>query len=169
MSPTQPIKRNLAKRRPALQQKLDSMRLTIAPIVHVKTGLPPLDYPRTMLQLFLLTEAQLDSMAQFYSQVHPTPLTDLYPQTMDWNRPILDKPKEGEDTSFTVTDLERLKIKMRMFARFIGMRGAETPHWELERQIEILGERVRRAVEMEDERGDAGWGEKFYKGPPRMW
>jgi hypothetical protein len=163
------MKRNFSKRNLSFQKKLDAMRLTIAPIVHVTTGLPPPEYPRTMLQLFLLTEPQLDSMAQFYSQIHLSALTGLYPQTMDWNRPILDKPEEGEDATFTVTDVERLKIKMRMFARFIGMRGAETPTWELERQIEILAEKVRKEVEMEQGRDGAGWGKKFYEGPPRMW
>ena len=55
------------------------MRLTIAPIVHVETGLPAPDYPHTMLSLFLLTEAQLDALATYYSQSH---MCALYPRAL---------------------------------------------------------------------------------------
>ena len=63
-----------------------------------------------------------------------------------------------------LTDYERLKVKMRMFARFIGMRGAETPTWEYERQVEMLRRRIERSVEEEERREMKG-----YRGPPRMW
>jgi len=141
---------SLSRRNPALALKLSQMRLTIAPIVHVESGLPAPDYPPTILSLFLLTEAQLDALAAYYSQSSPSHLTRQYPCTMDWQHPFLDTSDAlAEDCK--LDHLERLKVKMRMFARFIGMRGAETPRWEYERQIEILGNKVRRSVRAEAE------------------
>jgi hypothetical protein len=37
-----------------------------------------------------------------------------------------------------------------MFARFIGIRGAETPRWEYERQVEILRAKIERSVRDEE-------------------
>ena len=150
-----------SSRNPDLALKISQMRLTIAPIVHVETGLPAPDYPHTMLSLFLLTEAQLDALATYYSQSHMSDLTFQYPTTMNWQQPFLDKSESlAEDCK--LDDLERLKVKMRMFARFIGMRGAETPGWEYERQVEILGNKVRRSVRAEAEE-EAGV-KKFFLG-----
>lgn len=139
-----------ANRNPQLQEKISQMRLTIAPIVHIGTGLPPPQFPSTMLELFLLTEDQLDEMAHFYSQTTPNAQTICYPQTMDWNRPLLARGTPGEPADCQLSDHERLKIKMRMFARFIGMRGAETPIWEYERQIEILKAKIDHSIEEEE-------------------
>jgi hypothetical protein len=152
----------LSQRNPELAHKISQMRLTIAPIVHVKSGRPAPDFPPTMLSLFTLTEAQLDSMASYYSQSHtPTELTYKYPQTMDWNKPFL-AADPGLPEDCKLSELERLKVKMRMFARFIGMRGAETPQWEYERQIEILGNKIGRSVREEEEEGLRN---KAYRGP----
>lgn len=146
-------KRSISDRNPELALKIAQMRLTIAPIIHVVTGKPAPEFPHTMLSLFTLTEAQLDALAAFYSQTHA--LDDLkyqYPQTMDWSKPFLDNdPQLPEDCR--LTEMERLKVKMRMFARFIGMRGAETPQWEYERQFEILGNKIGRVVREDDEEG----------------
>ena len=125
------------------------MRLTIAPIIHVITGQPAPDFPPSMLSLFTLTEPQLDALAAYYSQSHNDGLKYKYPQTMDWSKPFLNNdPALPEDCK--LSGMERLKVKMRMFARFIGMRGAETPGWEYERQIEILARKVERAVREEE-------------------
>lgn len=151
----------LAERNPKLAAKISQMRLTIAPIVHIETGLAPPCFPATMLHLFLLTEAQLDAMAAYYSQSRRTPTahTFAYPQIMDWHRPFL-----ATDASLPekcrLSDLERLKVKTRMFARFIGMRGAETPRWEYERQVEILRNKIERNIREEE-----CIREKFYWGP----
>lgn len=144
-------KRTLSQRNPDLALKISQMRLTIAPIVHVVTGQPAPDFPQTMLSLFTLTEPQLDRLADYYSQSHaPTELTYQYPQTMDWNKPFLaTSPALPEDCK--LSEIERLKVKMRMFARFIGMRGADTPRWEYERQVEILGNKIGRVVREEEE------------------
>ncbi|KAF2750623.1 hypothetical protein M011DRAFT_396325 [Sporormia fimetaria CBS 119925] len=157
----------LSRKNPALARKISEMRLTIAPIVHAETGLPPPDFPSTLLQLFLLTEDQLDRMAAYYDQIIPTQHTSQYPQSMDWNRAILARPDEWEgngewdvDADECITPYERLKIKMRMFARFIGMRGAETPRWEYERQVDLLMRRFERSVRqgMESERKSRWYG-----------
>jgi hypothetical protein len=170
----------LAQRNPALAEKIEQLRLNIAPIVHVRTGIPPSAFPSSMLQLFLLTEPQLDAMAHYYSQASPTSIAEhqqqqqppvacnpfssssppsapsssdlkfAYPQTMDWTRPFLSTdPTLPENCK--LTDVERLKVKMRMFARFIGMRGAETPRWEYERQVEILRNKIERSVRQEED------------------
>jgi hypothetical protein len=145
---------------PELAEKISQMRLNIAPIVHVETGLPPPDFPTTMLSLFLLTEPQLDSMARFYNQSTPTALTFAYPAVMEWDKSFLsDDPSLPEECR--LSGLERLKIKMRMFARFIGMRGTEMPEWECERQMEILGKRVGWEVRRD---GEAAL-RKCYRGP----
>lgn len=144
-------KRSLADRNPELAQKIAQMRLTIAPIIHVITGRPAPEYPHTMLSLFTLTEAQLDALADYYSQSNSLDaLKHHYPQTMDWAAPFLEHdPTLPEDCK--LTEIERLKVKMRMFARFIGMRGADTPSWEYERQVEILGNKISHLVRQEEE------------------
>jgi hypothetical protein len=139
----------LLSRNPELLDKISQMRLTIAPIVHVQNGLSGPDFPPTMLNLFLLTEAQLDQLAHFYSQSTPDALTHQYPQTMDWSKPFLEKDSTLPENC-RLNELERVKIKMRMFARFIGMREAETPRWEYERQVEILSNKIARSVEEEE-------------------
>jgi hypothetical protein len=149
----------LSERNPALAEKISQMRLTIAPIVHVETGRPAPDFPATMLDLFLLTESQLDALATYYHQASLTDLTHQYPQTMDWAQPFLDH-NDALPENCQLGELERLKVKMRMFARFIGMRGADTPKWEYERQVEILRNKIQRSVQ-EEERSLR----KFYYGP----
>lgn len=139
----------LHERNPAFASKLSQMRLAIAPIVHVQNGLPAPDYPKTMLALFCLTENQLDAMAQYYSQSTPSLFTYQYPQTMDWSRDILSNNSELPDNC-KLNDAERLRVKMRMFARFIGITGAETPTWEYERQVEILSNKIRRGIAEEE-------------------
>ncbi|KAF1836695.1 hypothetical protein BDW02DRAFT_596195 [Decorospora gaudefroyi] len=151
----------LSERNPALAEKISQMRLTIAPIVHVETGKPASEFPCTMLDLFCLTESQLDALATYYSQTCISELTHQYPQTMNWEQPFLNT----DDTlpkNCQLDDLERLKVKMRMFARFIGMRGADTPTWEYERQVEILRNKIQFMVQQEEDKALR----KVYWGPP---
>ena len=152
--------RRLSERNWALSLKISQMRLNIAPIVHVVTGNPAPDFPYTMLSFFLLTEDQLDALAQFYSQDTLSDLTFAYPQIMRWNQDFLSRNTAMLPENCKLTDLERLKIKMRMFARFVGMSGADTPIWEYERQLEILRNDVARRVRLEDMTLN-----KFYRGP----
>ncbi len=68
---------------------------------------------------------------------------------MDWNRPFLSTdPALPENCK--LNGLERLRVKMRMFARFVGIRGTETPGWEIERQVEILGNKIEKSVRDDD-------------------
>jgi hypothetical protein len=85
---------------------------------------------------------------------------------MDWAHQFLDASEElPEDCRLSA--LERLKVKMRMFARFVGMRGAQTPMWEYERQVQILGNKARWAVR-EEERREEEMGRKMYSGSTRL-
>lgn len=68
---------------------------------------------------------------------------------MDWSKPFL-AIADALPENCKLSDLERVKVKMRMFARFIGMRGAETPRWEYERQIEILRNKIERSLQDEE-------------------
>jgi hypothetical protein len=149
-------KMSLSSRNPELAEKISQMRLTIAPIVHIESGLPDPEFPPTMLSLFLLTEDQLDALAHFYSQSTPDALTHQYPQTMDWSKPFLEKDSTLPENC-RLNELERVKVKMRMFARFIGMKGAETPKWEYERQVEILSNKIARSVEEEERSLRKAW------------
>ncbi|EOA88899.1 uncharacterized protein SETTUDRAFT_60998, partial [Exserohilum turcica Et28A] len=161
----------LHKRNPTLALKLSQMALPIAPILHAETHQPPPNFPSTLLSLFLLTESQLDSLAAFYSQTpSPSPsspctmsspthphshshshshLKHAYPNTMNWTHPFLD-PSPSLPPECKLEPLERLKVKMRMFARFIGMRGAETPTWEYERQVQVLRAKIRWGIAVEE-------------------
>ncbi|KAF2799117.1 hypothetical protein K505DRAFT_78257 [Melanomma pulvis-pyrius CBS 109.77] len=152
-------------RNPQLAEKISQMRLNIAPIVHVETGIPSAHFPYTMLELFLLTESQLDEMARYYSQSTPSAFTDCYPQTMNWDQPFLAKSQDGKSIpeDCRLSDYERLQVKMRMFARFVGMKGTDTPKWEYERQMEILKAKIDKSIE-EEERAVLG-GKKIYRGP----
>ncbi|KAF2754068.1 hypothetical protein EJ05DRAFT_147525 [Pseudovirgaria hyperparasitica] len=48
--------------------------------------------------------------------------------------------------------VERLAIKRRMVGKFIGLRGCETPMWEMRAKVRWLDGRVRREIEDERER-----------------
>jgi hypothetical protein len=64
-----------------------------------------------------------------------------------------------------LSDVERLSVKMRMFAQFIGRTGAETPRWEYERGVEILASRIERQIRWEEELEQR---RKLFMGP-RAW
>lgn len=151
-------KMKIMDRNPALALKIEQMRLTLAPIVHVTTGVPAPDFPRTILSFSLLTEDQLDALAQYYDQDTPTALAyDQYPETMNWKLPFLCKDTALPENC-RLSELERLCVKKRMFARFIGMRGTHTPRWEDERQVEILINRIKRSVQEEERLSKGYWG-----------
>jgi len=142
-----------ADRNPALAEKISQLRLKIAPILSVSSGYPHPEFPPTLLHLFLLTEDQLDSLADYYSQIHPDATTFMYPQTMGWNQDLLRRPIANEnsrDGEPQLDDLDRIAIKRRKFAKFIGMKGTETPLWEVETHIHMLGERIKRCLEKEE-------------------
>lgn len=96
-------------RNPALRHKLAQMRLNLSPLVQITTGQVHPDFPRTVLQFWLLTDAQLESLADFYHQRRPSDLTYCYPCPVVW------------DSSLP------LEAKRRKIGSFIGLRGCCDP------------------------------------------
>ena len=140
-------------RNPALASKIATLRLKIAPIICMVSGEPHPAYPNTMLEFWLLTEAQLDMMAHYYSQSTPSKYTYMYPRTMGWDKGFLSGSREDQATAdgrYQLSTAGRIAIKRRKFARFIGMRGCETPAWETQAHIRVLEYRVVRSLQEEE-------------------
>lgn len=102
------IQRRLA-RNPALAHKLQQMTLPLSPLVQLTTGAVHPNFPRTVLQFWLLTDAQLESLAHFYHQRTPGPWSSQYPCPVRWRSDI------------------PLEAKRRKMGRFIGLRGCDSP------------------------------------------
>ncbi|KAF2498417.1 hypothetical protein BU16DRAFT_615460 [Lophium mytilinum] len=143
-----------AARSPALASKIATMRLKICPIVSVMCGQASEHFPGTMLEFWLLTEAQLDGMAHFYSQSTPDEFTNLYPRPMKWDKDFLStatpKAMSSREKRYRLNIQDRMAIKRRKFAKFIGMRGCETPGWEVRAHLRALESRIMRIVEEEE-------------------
>ncbi|KAF4453379.1 beta-xylosidase [Fusarium austroafricanum] len=99
--------RRLAKN-PNLQRKLEQMALPLAPLVQLTTGAVHPSFPTTVLNFWLLTDEQLESLAHFYHQRTPSPWTNQYPCPITWR-----------------SDLP-LEEKRRKMGKFIGLRGCES-------------------------------------------
>ncbi|KAK4159163.1 hypothetical protein QBC43DRAFT_132594 [Cladorrhinum sp. PSN259] len=102
---------------PEFRAKLSQMSLRLAPLVQLTSGQIHPSFPQTLLSFWLLTEAQLDSLAHFYHQRTPCQWTRHYPCPVYW--------------PFGLT----LEEKRRKLGRFIGLRGCDTPggvvgNWE---------------------------------------
>lgn len=96
---------------PAFTQKLTQLRLPLAPLVRLTTGTVHPRFPPTLLHFWLLTDAELDSLATFYHQRAPAcAWTSRYPCPVAWPR-----------TGLGIED------KRRKMGRFIGLRGCESP------------------------------------------
>ena len=85
------------------------MSLKLAPLVQLTSGQVHPAFPQSLLNFWLLTEAQLDSLAHFYHQRTPCEWTAHYPCPVSWS------------PGLTVEE------KRRKLGRFIGLRGCETP------------------------------------------
>lgn len=85
------------------------MAVRLAPLVQLTTGAVHPDFPRTLLAFWLLTDAQLDSLAHFYHQRTPCAWTAQYPCPVSW------PPGLG------------IEEKRRKLGRFIGLRGCDSP------------------------------------------
>lgn len=101
-------------RNPALAHKLRQMALPLSPLVQLTTGAVHPDFPTNVLQFWLLTDGQLESLAGFYHQAtpagaSPSPWAAQYPCPVRWRS---DAPLED---------------KRRRMGRFIGLRGCESP------------------------------------------
>lgn len=99
----------LALRNPPLAHKLHQIALPLSPLVQLTTGAVHPHFPRTVLHFWLLTEAQLESLASFYHQRSPSPWSAQYPCPVVWR-----------------SDLP-LEEKRRRMGKFIGLRGCDSP------------------------------------------
>ncbi|CAJ2501795.1 Uu.00g046480.m01.CDS01 [Anthostomella pinea] len=98
-----------AAKDPAFGEKLRQMALPLAPLVQLTTGDVHPAFPPTLLNFWLLTDAQLEELAHFYHQRTPCRWTFHYPCPITWTP---DMP---------------LEEKRRKIGRFIGLRGCESP------------------------------------------
>lgn len=94
---------------PEFKEKLRQMGLRLSPLVQITTGRPHPEFPRTLLGFWLLTESQLDSMADFYHQRRRNRLTSHYPCPVTWRDDLA------------------MEEKRRKMGKFIGLRGCDTP------------------------------------------
>ncbi|KAF4457014.1 hypothetical protein FALBO_15286 [Fusarium albosuccineum] len=125
--------RRLAKN-PSLQRKLEQMALPLAPLVQLTTGAVHPAFPTTVLNFWLLTDEQLESLAHFYHQRTPCPWTNQYPCPITWSSEL------------------PLEEKRRKMGKFIGLRGCESPIL-LKSEEEILAEVRRARMASEEEMG----------------
>ncbi|KAI1105216.1 hypothetical protein F4804DRAFT_304703 [Jackrogersella minutella] len=144
-NPTQNAKpAQLAERRAAknaaFREKLRQMALPLAPLVQLTTGEVHPSFPGTLLNFWLLTDAQLEELAHFYHQRTPCRWTFHYPCPIAWAARM------------------PLEEKRRRIGRFIGLRGCETPI-RLKSEDEILDEARRARIAEEEDvlRGKLYW------------
>ncbi|KAH8815107.1 hypothetical protein F5884DRAFT_164413 [Xylogone sp. PMI_703] len=117
-------------RNPHFTAKISQLAYRLAPLVRVTTGTVHPSFPATVLNYHLLTESQLDELAEFYHQKTRCRYTSQYPCPVEW----------GSD--LTLTD------KRRKFGRFIGLRGCDTP-LRIKTEEEIM-EELRMARQRDD-------------------
>jgi hypothetical protein len=81
---------------------------------------------------------------------------------MNWDNQWLSRPDERtspRELRQLLTDEERLAMKRRRVGKFIGLRGCQTPSYEVNKRFEWLEGRFERLIERERE-------EVTGKGPP---
>ena len=124
-----------ASRNPALAKKIQSLQLKIAPMVPMPDGgRPHSSYPKTILHFWLLTEAQLDSIAHYYHQSTPGAYTNSYPATMNWDSAFFARLAATERLSSE----QRIAMKRRKLGKFIGLRNCDTPIEEVAFKLQLL-------------------------------
>ncbi|TDZ13046.1 hypothetical protein C8034_v005220 [Colletotrichum sidae] len=122
-----------ASRNAAFQEKIRQMRLPLAPLVQISTGAVHPSFPATLLNFWLLTEAQLDDLARFYHQRSPSPWSGQYPCPIQWRSGLT------------------LEEKRRKIGKFIGLRGCDSPIRIRIKTEEQIVEEARLARLAEDE------------------
>ncbi|KAK7908013.1 hypothetical protein PG985_015316 [Apiospora marii] len=93
----------------AFREKVRQMALPLAPLVQLTTGDVHPRFPATLLNFWLLTDHELESLATFYHQRTPCVWTRHYPCPVAWSPSM------------------PLEEKRRKIGKFIGLRGCETP------------------------------------------
>lgn len=119
-------------RNPGLARKIEQMALPLAPLVQLTTGFVHPAFPKTVLNFWLLTDEQLEALAQFYHQKTPGPWTAQYPCPITWNSNL------------------PLEEKRRKMGKFIGLRGCESPIL-LKTEEEIMADARRARVAADEE------------------
>lgn len=79
---------------------------------------------------------------------------------MNWDRDFLAVPNmlmSREEQETCLPDEERLAIKRRMFGKFIGLRGCDTPLQEMEKRVKFLEATVEREMRRERENMGRKW------------
>ncbi|KPM39500.1 hypothetical protein AK830_g7092 [Neonectria ditissima] len=116
---------------PGLARKLEQMALPLAPLVQLTTGDIHPAFPTTVLNFWLLTDGQLESLAQFYHQKTLGPWTGQYPCPIIWNSSL------------------SLEEKRRKMGKFIGLRGCDSPILLKTEEIQAETRRARLAADEE--------------------
>lgn len=131
-SPSEPVRRTVLTSNRDLAIIVGYMRHPVTPMHQLGTGLVHPDFPTTWAGVALLTEEQMDDIAQFYHQ------------TGGWNQwwlqypcPVLWRPEDG------------VWIKRRKMMEFIGIRKPERPPIEVVGWLNDLEEEVQRRVQEE--------------------
>ncbi|KAH7113565.1 hypothetical protein EDB81DRAFT_670132 [Dactylonectria macrodidyma] len=92
--------RTRSTKNPHLARKLERMARRLLPLVELDQGRIHPSFPRTVLSFWLLTDEQLESLAQFYHQKYPNQYTDLYPCKIIWRHNMSLKEKHHEMGKF---------------------------------------------------------------------
>lgn len=150
----------LSQRNPALAAKISQLSLPLAPLVSLPNGQVHPQFPKTLLNFWLLTTDQLDELAHFYHQRTPGPWSSQYPCPINWrNDATIGKwnlsPTIVQTNSYAIQEEKRMKI-----GRFIGLRGCESPS-EMLTQEDIL-EEVRKEREQQAEKDISQGKRKWY-------
>lgn len=93
----------------ALHDKLRDLSFPLSPLVQITTGYIHPAFPRMVLNYYLLTSDELDSLMEFYHQKGNSEHMLKYPLPVGWEEDM---------------DLEQKRTR---FGRFIGLRGCEGP------------------------------------------
>ncbi|KAI1176735.1 hypothetical protein F4777DRAFT_239725 [Nemania sp. FL0916] len=117
---------------PAFKKKLEQMALPLAPLVQLTTGEIHPAFPGTLLNFWLLTDAELEELAHFYHQRTPCRYTLHYPCPINWSSNV------------------SLEEKRRKIGRFIGLRGCESP-LRIRTEAELMEEARRARLADEEE------------------
>ncbi|POR31856.1 Uncharacterized protein TPAR_07935 [Tolypocladium paradoxum] len=130
------------------------MALPLCPLVQLTTGAVHPHFPRTVLQFWLLTDAQLESLATFYHQRSPSPWSAQYPCPVVWR-----------------SDLP-LEEKRRRMGKFIGLRGCDVDvavHHPGNVAAAIMGAGVRSEDDIADEARLAAADEEVWRRKLSPW
>lgn len=77
-----------------LLSEIDLLRSKLHPLYPQPGGPPHPKFPKTIMHWLLLTEDELDSIAQYYGQTTPNTFTNTYPAPMGWDKDFLARPEE---------------------------------------------------------------------------